>query len=79
MEWQIWIDIADHLPRMVCATYLNNLGEPSYTVEFGDWKLDEAVSPETFTYKNTTEAKKVAFRNPMQQGRGVPSGAASQQ
>ncbi len=79
VEWQIWIDIADHLPRMVCATYLNNLGEPSYTVEFGDWKLDEAVSPETFTYKNTTEAKKVAFRNPMQQGRGVPSGAASQQ
>ena len=79
VEWQIWIDTVDHLPRMVCATYFENDGEPSYTVEFGDWKLDEAVSPETFTYKNTTKASKVEFRNPMQPGRGVPTGAADQQ
>lgn len=78
VEWQIWIDTKDRLPRMVCATYLDREGEPSYTVEFGDWKIDEAVSPGTFIYKNTTEAVKVEFRNPMQQGRGIASGAAVQ-
>ncbi len=79
VEWQIWIGTEDRLPRMVCATYSDREGEPSYTVELGDWKIDEVLAPETFVYKNTTEAAKVEFRNPMQQGRGVPSGAAGQQ
>jgi hypothetical protein len=79
VEWQIWIDTADHLPRMVCATYLVNAGEPSYIVEFGDWKIDEPVLPETFVFQNTSKAVKVEFRNPMQQGRGVASGAADKQ
>ena len=73
VEWQIWIGTEDHLPRLVCATYLEN------TVEFGDWKIDEPVPPETFMFQNTSKAAKVEFRNPMQQGRGVPSGAADQQ
>ena len=79
VEWQIWIDTEDRLPRMVCATYLDNVGEPSYTVEFGDWKLDEPVSPETFLFQDTSQAEQVEFRNPMQQGRGVLSGAADKQ
>jgi hypothetical protein len=79
VEWQIWIDAESHLPRLVCATYLDNAGEPSYTVEFGDWKINEIVSPGTFTFQNTSKATKVEFRNPMQQGRGVSSGVASQQ
>ena len=79
VEWQIWIGTDDHLPRLVCATYLENAGEPSYTVEFGDWKLDEPVSPETFTFSNASKATKVEFRNPMQLGRGVPPAAADQQ
>ena len=79
VEWQIWIDTENRLPRMVCATYLDHLGEPSYIVEFGDWKIDEPVTPETFLFKNVSAAAKVEFRNPMQQGRGVPSGAADKQ
>ncbi|MFH0985341.1 MAG: DUF2092 domain-containing protein [Candidatus Omnitrophota bacterium] len=79
VEWQIWIDMEDHLPRMVCATYLDVVGEPSYTVEFGDWKLDAPVPPETFKFQNVSQAAKVEFRNPMQQGRGIASGAADKQ
>ena len=79
VEWQIWIDTGNRLPRMVCATYLDNEGEPSYTVEFGDWKIDEPVPPETFMFQNTSKAAKVEFRNPMQQGRGVSSGTAGKQ
>lgn len=79
VEWQIWIDAQDRLPRMVCATYLDEAGEPSYMVEFGDWKINEPVSPETFMFQNTSKAEKVEFRNPMQLGRGVASGAADKQ
>jgi hypothetical protein len=79
VEWQIWIGTEDHLPRLVCATYLENTGEPSYLVEFGGWKIDEPVPPETFVFQNATQAAKVEFRNPMQQGGGIPSGTADQQ
>ena len=79
VEWQIWIGTEDRLPRLVCATYLDNVGEPSYIVEFGDWQIDEPVPPETFVFQNATQAAKVEFRNPMQQDRAVPSGAADKQ
>ena len=77
VQWQIWIDVADHLPRMVCATYLDDEGEPSYTVEFGDWKLNETVSPETFIFNNASQAAKVEFRNPFQGRRMSPVGNAA--
>ncbi len=77
VEWQIWIDSGDHLPRMVCATYFDRTGEPSYTVEFGDWKIDETIPPETFIYKNASKAVKVEFRNPMQQVPAIPADPAS--
>jgi hypothetical protein len=79
VEWQIWIGTEDSLPRMVSATYFGKPGEPSYMVEFGDWKINEPVLPETFIFKNTSKAAKVEFRNPMQQGQGFSSGAANQQ
>jgi hypothetical protein len=79
VEWQIWIGAEDHLPRLVYANYFDDISEPSYTVGFLNWKVDEPVPPETFVFRNTTQAVKVEFRNPMQQGRGVPSGAAAQQ
>ncbi len=65
VEWQVWIGVEDHLPRLVCATYLDDAGEPSYTVEFGDWKLNEPVTAETFVFKNVSNAVQVEFRDPI--------------
>lgn len=65
VQWQIWIGAEDHLPRLVCATYLDDASEPSYTVEFGDWKLSEPATEETFAFKNASQAAKVEFRNPV--------------
>ena len=79
VEWQIWIGDADHLPRLVYANYFDDISEPSYTVGFLDWKVNEPVSPETFIFQNTSKAAKVEFRNPMQQGRGVPAAAMDKQ
>ncbi len=76
VEWQIWIDALDHLPRLVVATYLDEIGEPSYSVEFGDWKIDEPVNADVFEFKNTMNAVKVEFKKPEQFNRGVASSAA---
>ncbi|MEI7751410.1 MAG: DUF2092 domain-containing protein, partial [Candidatus Omnitrophota bacterium] len=79
VEWQIWIGAEDHLPRLVYGNYFDDISEPSYTVGFLNWKVNQSVPPETFVFQNASKAVKVEFRNPMQQGRGVPSGAAAQQ
>ena len=76
VQWQIWIDAGDHLPRLVVATYLDDASEPSYSVEFGDWKIDEPVSADAFIFKNVSNAAKVEFRNPIEQGRKTPSDTA---
>jgi hypothetical protein len=76
VEWQIWIDAGDHLPRLVVATYLDEIGEPSYSVEFGDWKLNEPANADTFVYNNATNAAKVEFKKPEQFNRGIAGSAA---
>ncbi len=78
VQWQIWIGAEDHLPRLVCATYLDDASEPSYTVEFGGWKISEPVAPETFIFKNISQAAKVEYRNPTQQGRKISGDTASE-
>ena len=64
VSWQIWIGTTDHLPRLVNATYLSDPREPSYTVEFSDWKLNEPTLESTFVFNNASKAAKVDFRNP---------------
>lgn len=68
VEWQIWIGVKDHLPRLVDATYLDDASEPSYTVEFSDWKLNEPVNAGQFVFKNISKAVKVEFRKPAAYG-----------
>ena len=79
VQWQIWIGAEDHLPRLVCATYLDEASEPSYTVEFGDWKLDEPVSADDFIFKNVSQAAKVGWGGPMRQERKVSVPAAGEE
>lgn len=64
VEWQIWIGSEDHLPHMVVATYLDDTSEPSYSVEFGDWKINDPVDPTVFVFGNASNASKVEFRDP---------------
>jgi len=64
VDWQIWISEKDHLPLLVVATYLDDASEPSYTVEFKNWKLNEPVDAKEFIFDNTTKAVQVEFRDP---------------
>ena len=36
---------------------------PSYRLEFSDWKLDQALSAEVFTFKRAAEATRIPFRS----------------
>ena len=78
VDWQIWIDVTDHLPRLVYATYLDMANEPSYSVEMGGWKLDEPVSADTFAFKNSTNAAKVEYKNPFRARRMAPPAGAGE-
>lgn len=64
VEWQIWVAEEDHLPRLVNARYFEDAGEPDYTIEFFNWKLNEPVSDADFVFQNTSAAAKVDFRKP---------------
>ena len=64
VQWQVWMGLDDHLPRLAVATYLDDASEESYTVEFGDWKLNESVDASAFVFNNTSNAVKVEFRDP---------------
>ena len=64
VDWQIWIGETDHLPRLVVATYLDDASEPSYTVEFKNWKLNEPVEAAEFVFNNATKAAQIEFRDP---------------
>lgn len=64
VEWQIWIGVENNLPILVSATYLDEIGEPSYMAEFKDWKLNEPVGPGAFTFNNITNASQIEFRSP---------------
>jgi hypothetical protein len=64
VQWQIWIGVENHLPLLVIATYLDDASEPSYAVEFGDWKLNEPVDPTVFAFNNVSKASKIEYRDP---------------
>lgn len=77
VEWQIWIDAATYLPVMVSATYLDDPREPSYGVEFFNWKLGGPVDDGIFAFRNKTGAQKVEFRHPNYGGRRTAPGAVA--
>jgi hypothetical protein len=64
---------------MVCATYLDDPSEPSYIVEFKDWKLNESAAPSAFTFTNTTGASEIEFRDPVQPTGASITGSAAKQ
>ena len=44
---EIWIGVADHLPRQIRAVYANEPAHARYQTVFSDWRLDPSISPGT--------------------------------
>jgi hypothetical protein len=61
---QIWIGADDKLPRQLRAVYLDDPSKLRHQVEFSNWKLDGAVSPDTFTSSRAAAANHIQFARP---------------
>ncbi len=59
---QLWIGSEDKLPRMVRAIFLDDPEHLRSEVEFSNWQLDPAVSPDTFAPPDAAaNAKRIPF------------------
>ncbi len=62
IDWQIWIDESNrHLPCKLVINYKTQEGEPQYSAEFSDWKLDQKMSDKEFKPNIPKEALKIEF------------------
>lgn len=60
VDWQIWIARGDHpYPCRYVITSKLISGIPQYTVQIRNWKTGGEVPASTFSFSNTTNAKKV--------------------
>ena len=64
VDWQIWIAQGERpYPCHYVITSKFMDGEPQYTLQISDWKTGAAVAASDFSFKNSTDAKKVDLKN----------------
>jgi hypothetical protein len=64
VQAEIWIGVADKLPRMMRAVYPKESEKKRYEVEFSSWKLNDRVSAAAFSSASALKAPRIEFRNP---------------
>ena len=64
VQAQIWIDAADHLPRLLWLTPTDAAGKPRSIMEFSDWKLGVQTEAADFTSTAVAEAHKIEMAVP---------------
>jgi hypothetical protein len=62
LDWEIWIGAADKLPRLMDVSYRSGERQPTFTVEFSDWKLDASVPAKTFSAAIPPGAARLEFK-----------------
>lgn len=64
VDWQIWIAQGD-APYPCRYTITSKLipGAPEYTIQVRDWKAGDAVAAADFSFRNTTDARKVDLKD----------------
>jgi len=55
----IWIAVADHLPRKFVATFKDREGSPQLTVDFSDWNLAAQLTDSDFVFDPPKDAEKI--------------------
>lgn len=62
VDWEIWTGATDKLPRLMVVSYRTGERQPTFTVEFSDWKLGAPVSAQTFNATIPKGAEKLEFK-----------------
>ena len=64
IDWQIWIAQGERpYPCRYSITTKDLAGHPQYTIQIRDWKTGDEVAGTDFSFKNTTDAKRVELEN----------------
>jgi hypothetical protein len=61
---ELWIGVADHLPRQVRVVYAHEPAHAHYETRFSNWKLNEPVPPGAFTSEKAAKAAHIDFAAP---------------
>ena len=64
VDWQIWLDEADGLPRKLVITYKDQPGHPQFTSFFKNWNLSAQTADSDFAFKPPADATKTEFGVP---------------
>jgi len=59
VDWQLWVDTAQGLPRKLVITYKDEKTQPQYTAIFSNWKLNAELPDATFTFTPPKGASKI--------------------
>jgi hypothetical protein len=62
LDWEIWIGARDQLPRLMLVAHREGERQPTFTVEFADWKLDLPTPARTFRAPIPKDAVKLDFK-----------------
>jgi len=73
VDWQIWIAQGERTyPCRYTITSKLVSGGPQYTIQVRDWKAGDEVAATDFSFKNTTDAKKVDLKD-LDEGDDLPT------
>jgi hypothetical protein len=61
---EVWIGVADHLPRQIRVVYANEPAHARYQTVFSDWRLNLPVYPATFANPKALKAEHIDFAPP---------------
>jgi hypothetical protein len=64
VQAEIWIGVADKLPRMMRAVYPKDPAKNRYETEFSNWRLNGRVDPNVFASARALKAPRMDFKNP---------------
>jgi hypothetical protein len=72
VQAEIWIGIADGLPRMIRAIYPKDPVQSRYEIQFSNWRLNPAMKAADFTSAQALKAPHIDFARPDAELPGKP-------
>jgi hypothetical protein len=64
VQAEIWIGVADGLPRMARAVYPKDPNRSRYEIQFSDWHLNQPMKDADFTSVQALKAPHIEFARP---------------
>ena len=77
VDWQIWIDESDSLPRKLVITYKDQPAHPQFTAFFSKWNLSAQTNDSDFTFTAPAGATKTDLSAPAATTQQAASGSST--